>query len=112
MTYEQGAVWWGPAPHKSSAAYRPWVIVNTDAHPFAHTESIVLAMTTTEHSGAVRVPDGAWKKGGSNKESFVSPWYPTTIKHHDFDRHQGTLDSELVETAVSELHQYTTVNPK
>jgi hypothetical protein len=71
---------------------------------------IVLAMTTTEHSGAVRVPDWAWQQGGSNKESFISPWYPTTIKHHDFDRHQGTLTSDIVNEAVSELHQYTTVH--
>ena len=108
MTFDRGEVWWGPAPHKSSPAYRPWLIVNTSSHPFARTECIVLAMTTQRHEEGVRVPGDGWRRGGSEKESYVSPWYVTTIKHRDFDDQQGALRERIVDTAVSELHKYTT----
>lgn len=64
-------------------------------------------MTTQQHEGAVTVPDDRWKRGGSRKQSYISPWYVTTIKHRDFDRKQGVLKSELISTAVSDLSGYT-----
>ena len=106
MTYTRGEVWWGPAPHKSSPSYRPWLIINTDTHPYARTETIVLAMTTQTHTEAIEVPDDAWLRGGSNKQSFISPWYVTTIKHRDLDNLQGELQPNIVVTAIDELHQY------
>ncbi len=84
--YDRGEVWWGPAPNKSSPSYRPWLIVSGSDHPFSHTECIALAMTTQRHAGGIVVPDGRWVSGGSNRESYVSPWYVTTIKHRDLDR--------------------------
>jgi hypothetical protein len=46
MKVTQGDVWWGPAPHKSDPAYRPWLVVSDDTHPFASEECIVVGMTT------------------------------------------------------------------
>ncbi|MFB6162498.1 MAG: type II toxin-antitoxin system PemK/MazF family toxin [Halococcoides sp.] len=103
----RGAVWWGPAPHKSSPAYRPWLVVNDDGHPFADEESIVLGLTTTNHSRAIAIPDDAWVEGGSNDDAYVSPWYVTTIKHRDLDDKQGRLDESLVDRAVEVLHDVT-----
>jgi hypothetical protein len=40
MKATRGDVWWGPAPHKSDPAYRPWLVVSDDAHPFASEECI------------------------------------------------------------------------
>lgn len=109
MAYERGEVWWGPAPHKSSPAYRPWVVVSDDSHPFAHTECIGLAMTTQQHASGIPVPDDAWVTGGSQKQSYTSPWYTTTLKHRDLDRQQGRLREDIVTRAVAALHDYTTV---
>ena len=107
MTLSRGAVWWGPAPHKSSPSYRPWVLVSDETHPFSHTESIALAMTTTQHSGAIPVSKSDWVRGGSEREAYISPWYVTTIKHRDLDRQQGVLPATVVDEAVAELHRYT-----
>lgn len=107
MTYDQGEVWWGPAPHKSSPSYRPWVIVSDASDPFSGTESIGLAMTTLQHEGGIKLPDSAWIAGGSTKTSYVSPWYVATIKHRDFDRHQGDLAQPIIATAIGALHGYT-----
>ncbi|PCR91582.1 hypothetical protein CP557_14230 [Natrinema ejinorense] len=45
MTDMQGAVWWGPAPHKSDAAYRPWLVVSDTSYPSAVEEWILVGMT-------------------------------------------------------------------
>lgn len=74
MPPEQGEVWWGPASHKSNPAYRPWLIVSDDSHPFSTVECIVVAMTTRERPEAIPVPDDAWVRGGSKKDAYISPW--------------------------------------
>lgn len=107
MGYDRGEVWWGPAPHKSSPSYRPWVVISDETHPFADTECIALAMTTQQHTGSVPVPDGAWESGGSNKDAYISPWYVSTLKLRDFDRKQGQLEQSLVDDAVDALHSHT-----
>lgn len=102
-------VWWGPAPHKSSPAYRPWLLVSDTAHPFADVECIAVALTTQDHARGIEIPDDAWEDGGSDADAFISPWYVTTIKHRDLDSHQGTLTPELVAAAVDDLHTYTSL---
>ena len=74
MTVARVEVWWGPAPHKSDPAYRPWLIVSGEEHPFADVECIVVGMTTTNHANSVAVPDTAWVRGGSDKDAYISPW--------------------------------------
>lgn len=49
MYHDRGEVWWGPAPHKDTPSYRPWLVLSTDDHPFADTECIAAAMTTRRH---------------------------------------------------------------
>lgn len=107
MSPSRGEVWWGPAPHKSSPSYRPWVVISDETHPFSHTECIALAMTTRQHDGAISVPVDSWRRGGSKKETCISPWYVATIKHRDLDRQQGELETSAVTRAVDELHSYT-----
>ena len=103
MTKSRGAVWWGPAPHRGSSSYRPWLIISDGSHPFDEVESIALGMTTRPHPRGIAVPDEAWERGGSKQDSYVSPWYVTTVKGRDFDQLQGTLSASLVETAVDAL---------
>lgn len=110
MTVARGEVWWGPAPHKSDPAYRPWLVVSDGDHPFADVECIVVAMTTTDHANSIAVPDTAWIRGGSDKEAYISPWYVTTIKHRDLDNQQGELAASLVDGASEALHEYTSIS--
>ncbi|WP_275882970.1 hypothetical protein [Halorhabdus sp. BNX81] len=106
MSYVQGEVWWGPAPHKSDPAYRPWLIVSDSSHPFGSVESIVVGMTTQQHPEGIPVPDDAWIQGGSKTRAYISPWYVTTIKERDLDDQQGLLSQSLVREAIESLHQY------
>jgi len=106
MTDRRGEVWWGPAPHKSSPSYRPWLVVSDGSTPFDDEEAIVLALTTRAHDAGIAVPHDSWVRGGSQRDAYVSPWYVTTMKHRDFDDLQGELDGDLVTEAVRELHEY------
>lgn len=106
MTHGRGAVWWGPAPHKDTPSYRPWVILNTDDHPFADVESIAAALTTRRHPEGIEVPDPAWIEGGSDARSYVSPWYVATFKHASFDREQGRLAERFVGQVAGQVHVY------
>jgi hypothetical protein len=108
MTRTRGEVWWGPAPQKSDTAYRPWLVISDTSHPFAEVECIGVGMTTRRHPDGIPVPDGAWIRGGSQKDTYISPWYVTTLKHRDLDNQQGELSEILVADAVEALHEYTT----
>lgn len=103
----RGDVWWGPAPHKETPAYRPWLVLSTDDHPFAGEECIGVAMTTQDHDEGIAVLDDAWVTGGSETPAYVSPWYAVTVKHAALDRKQGTLAASLVGQAAAALHEYT-----
>lgn len=107
MEFARGDVCWGPAIHKGTGAYRPWVIVSDESHPFDSEECIALALPTQQHADGIPVPDDSWKAGGSETEAYISPWYVTTIKLDDFDRHQGTLEEDIVDRASAALDRYT-----
>lgn len=97
----------GTGPPQVRASHRPWVIVSDSSHPFSREECIALAMTTQRHRAGIEVPEDAWVEGGSDTDSYVSPWYVATIKTRDFDRQQGTLDDEILADAIEALHRYT-----
>jgi hypothetical protein len=65
----RGDVWWGPAPHKDTPAYWPWLILSTDGHPFAGEECLAVVMTTQAHNEGITVPEGAWVMGPRNGPS-------------------------------------------
>lgn len=103
----RGEAWWGPAPFKSTTNYRPWLVISDDSHPFASEECIALAMSTQRHDGSIAVAQDDWIDGGSDVDSFISPWYVNTIKLRAFDNRQGTLAPALVTEAVEALHGFT-----
>lgn len=110
MAPSQGEVWWGPAPHKSGPAYRPWLIVSDSTHPFSDVECLAVAMTTQEHSDGIAVSDSDWVRGGSKTDAYVSPWYVTTIKHRDLDNQQGAVRTSVVADVVEALNGYLTIS--
>lgn len=102
----RGEVHWGPAPFKDSGVYRPWLVLSDDSHPFSGVECIAVGLTTTAHDGGIQITSGDWTDGGTPRESYVSPWYPTTLKHDDAGERQGAVVSELVERVADRLATY------
>jgi len=107
---KRGEVWWGQAPFKGQGIYRPWLVVSTQSHPFLDEECIVLALTTTCHEEGVAVSSEAWVSGAPEVDSYVSPWYVTTLKLRELDCQHGRLDEGFVSKAVQQLHDYVPVS--
>jgi hypothetical protein len=63
-------------------------------------------MTTQRHSAGIEVSDNDWVRGGSEKTSYISPWYVTTIKYRDLDRQQGKVAQSIVTVAIDDLYVY------
>lgn len=106
MTPERGEVWWGPALFKGGGAYRPWLIVSQDSHPFIDEECIGIGLTTTSHREGLEIEPDEWLRGEMSKKSYASPWYCTTLKHGHLDRKQGVLEADLVSKIGRELVKY------
>ena len=104
VPFDRGHVVW----HNDwfEAGGRPWLVLSNDSHPFYGQEYLVAGITTAERSDAVAIPDAAWSVGGLPRESFVSPWFLTTLKHRGIDRGVGSLTESVVETVVTECISY------
>ena len=106
LTFSRGDVVWGPDPFKTGERPRPWLILNTEDHPFGDEESITVTLTTTPHSGTIPIRTGDWTDGGMPRQSYVSPWSVASPKHSAVIRRQGRIRESLVRTVIDELYQY------
>lgn len=65
MNYERGDVVWSDDPFKDdSDAGRPWLVVNTDVHPFDDEQYMAVALSTSGHEAALPISDTDWIDGG------------------------------------------------
>lgn len=85
---------------------RPWLILNTDAHPFGTEQSIAAAISTKQYDDSIALPDTVWEVGGVPRASFVSPWAIHSPRHEDLIAWQGHLTDEFVEDVVDALSRY------
>lgn len=102
--FERGHVVWHDGLFRGSD--RPWLVVSDDAHPFHGEEYLVVGITTTEREDGFELRDTDWTVGGLPEQSFVSPWFITTIKHASIRKGVGELDKSLVDEIVTAASQY------
>jgi mRNA-degrading endonuclease toxin of MazEF toxin-antitoxin module len=100
MTHERGAVVKGPDLF-ADAAYRPYVCLSDDSHPFSDEEALYAAVTTTERAEAIQLTDDDFTAGGLPRESYVNPWTVVSIRHADITDMEG----QLVGTATEKIAQ-------
>lgn len=103
-TFDRGHVVWHEALFRNSG--RPWLVMSDNRHPFYGREYLVAGITTTEREDAIELANNSWDVGGLPRDSYVSPWFLTTIKHADIERGIGSLSNETIETVVSRVGQY------
>ena len=84
----------------------PYLIINTDAHPFHGTEYLAMLITTTERDEAIGVQETDWEYGSLSKPSYISPWTVVTVKDSALFGYQGQLEPAVVDTAVEQLPPY------
>lgn len=85
---------------------RPWLIINTDAHPFDEEQFIALAVTTKQYEPSVPLSDDVWVTGGVPRNSFVSPWAIHSPRVEDLVAWQGRVTDDYVTRVVEEVQTY------
>lgn len=103
--FERGDVVYGADPFKGEEASRPWVILtNHESRPFHGDQYIAVTLTTKSWTDDfVTIPETAWVRGGTPRESRIVPWGVQSLDSEDIDYWQGRLESDVVEEAVSIL---------
>jgi len=102
--FDRGDVIWHPGLFKTSG--RPWLVLSTDNHPFHGEEYLVVGITTTPRPAAIELSTTAWELGGLPKDSYVSPWFVTTIKHSDIEQGIGRVSADACTTILQDVRDY------
>jgi hypothetical protein len=104
MAYPRGAVVKGPDLF-GDGAFRPYVCLSDDAHPFGDEEALYATVTTTRRSVAIPLTEADFASGGLPKESYVNPWTITSIRYADMGEQEG-IPAEVTETIATEAAGY------
>lgn len=108
-TYQRGDVVEASDPFTERESGRPFVIANTDPHPFADEQYVAITLTTrTWYDGTVPLADGDFVEGGVPRDSFVVPWGVVSPAHSDISDWFGRVEQEIVDETVTELAGYLT----
>ena len=107
MQPERGDVVRSSDPFKlGTDRQRPWLIVNTDAHPFGDEQFIAVAVSTKAYPDSIALEPTVWNTGGVPRESFVSPWAVHSPRIEDLVAWQGRVTDEFTDTVVDTLEAY------
>ena len=85
---------------------RPWLVVNSDAHPFADEQHIAVAVSTKAYEDSIALDSDVWTVGGVPRESFVSPWAVHSPRSEDLIAWQGRVTDMFVEEVVDSMVAY------
>lgn len=109
MRPERGDVVRSSDPFKlGTDRQRPWLVVNTDAHPFGDEQCIAVAVSTKQYAESLPLADEVWEVGGVPRESFASPWAIHSPRIEDFVAWQGRVGDEFVGRVIERLETYLT----
>ena len=109
MKYERGDVIEAGDPFTESKPSRPFVIVNTDSHPFDGEQYVALTLTTRSwYEETIPLTDDDFLEGGMPKRSYLVPWGVVSLSHDDVLDWFGRTGSAPVDDAVERLTSYLT----
>lgn len=107
VEYERGDVVEAGDPFDEEKPSRPFVIVNTPAHPFHGEQYIALTLTTrTWYEETIPIADEDFVDGHLPKESFIVPWGISSPQRADIRTYLGRLSTERVDSAVEKSLKY------
>lgn len=106
MTFERGDVVAAADPFDGEGS-RPFLVVNTDDHPFHGEQYVAVTLTTrTWYEETIPLRDEDFVDGGVPEESFVVPWGIASPGDTDVTDQFGRIRQQVVDEVVSELTSY------
>lgn len=108
MNFERGDVVVAADPFKDDpAAGRPFLLINGSGIPFHGVQYIGLSLTSrTWYDERMPLEDDHWSEGGAPESSAIMPWSVNSVKRDWIEYRQGTLRSDIVDRAVTQLIAY------
>ena len=108
-TYERGDVVEASDPFTDINPSRPFLIVNTDAHPFHGDQYVAVTLTTrTWYDETISLDEDDFVEGGVPEESSIVPWGVVSPAHEDIVDWFGRTTPETVDRTVEQLVGYLT----
>lgn len=106
-TYERGDIVEAGDPFTESKPSRPFLLVNTAAHPFHGEQYVALSLTTkTWYEETIPLSEADFLDGGVPKESSIVPWGVASPAHADITEWFGRVTGETVDQAVEQFVGY------
>lgn len=110
--YQRGDVVEASDPFDDDKPSRPFVIVNTGAHPFHGEQYVAMTLTTRSwYDETIALSSEDFVEGGLPKRSFVVPWGISSPQHTDIETYLGRLSTAAVDAAVREMVAYVLEDP-
>lgn len=108
-SYQRGDVVAVSDPFTERESGRPFLIANTDAHPFVGEQYVAVTLTTrTWYDGTIPLAEEDFVEGGVPKDSFVGLWGVVSPACSDITDWFGRISQEVVDETVAELTGYLT----
>lgn len=106
-TDERGDVVEASDPFNEDTSSRPFLIVNTDDHPFHGEQYVAVTLTTrTWYDETIPLREDDFEEGGVPEESFIVPWGVVSPAHDDLTDWFGRITRDRVDDAVERLVGY------
>ncbi|SDR39752.1 growth inhibitor [Natronobacterium texcoconense] len=107
MKYERGDVVEVGDPFDEEKPSRPFVICNTEEHPFDGEQYVAVTLTTrTWYDETISVTEDDFIDGELPKRSFLVPWGVVSLNHDEILEWFGRIEDARVDEAVDRLVEY------
>lgn len=107
VEYERGDIVEAGDPFNEAQPTRPFVVVNTSAHPFHGDQFIALTLTTrTWYDETIPLTESDFVDGSLPRRSFIVPWGISSPQKDDVETYLGRLSPETVDRAVEATFEY------
>lgn len=105
--YQRGDIVEVGDPFTAGDATRPFLVVNTDSHPFHEEQYIAVALTTrTWYDETMPLSETDFVDGGVPEDSSIVPWGVTSPATDDVTDWFGRVEQPVVDEAVKQLVGY------
>jgi hypothetical protein len=105
VSYERGTVVKGPDLF-ADYAFRPYVCLSDETHPFSDEEALYAAATTTRRAVAIPLTAADFETGGLPRDTYVNPWTVVSIRAADIHGIEGRLVASTTDKIATDTAGY------
>lgn len=107
MKYERGDVVEASDPFNEEKPSRPFVVINTESHPFDGDQYVAVTLTSrTWYDETIPITEDDFLDGELPKDSYLVPWGVVSLSHDDILDWFGRIERAPLDETVDQLIGY------